>query len=289
LIIISIGRNGPAANVAVKHTEEKLGCEEQVVQVRCEGQVDMEVGHGIECEQSSTEPVTNKTGRPSSLVVPTTSASPRSSPASPSPKTILSRHWRNNGFNETPTSPQSELLVSPQTAENQLLVIESKISPSTRQPPTYQRKGVGAGGGSWLDLTKLQWEPKPVTIVPNKTPELKSKEKREQKRERKAARTLAIITGSFITSWLPFFILALVRPFCGDRCHYPALLTSVIGWLGYFNSLFNPIIYTIFNPDFRRAFHRIIFGKYRHRTHLRNQQNQGLSQSIDKTLNTSAT
>ena len=94
---------------------------------------------------------------------------------------------------------------------------------------------------------------------------LKAKEKREQKRERKAARTLAIITGSFITCWLPFFILALVRPFCGERCRYPPLLTSVIGWLGFFNSLLNPIIYTVFNPDFRQAFHKILFGKYRRR------------------------
>jgi len=54
-----------------------------------------------------------------------------------------------------------------------------------------------------------------------------------------------------------------VRPFCAERCYYPPLLVSVIGWLGYFNSLLNPVIYTVFNPDFRSAFRKILFGKYR--------------------------
>ena len=93
--------------------------------------------------------------------------------------------------------------------------------------------------------------------------ERRATKKREQTRERKAARTLGVITGTFVVCWLPFFILALVRPFCADRCHYPDLLVSVIGWLGYVNSLLNPVIYTVFNPDFRLAFRKILFGRYR--------------------------
>ena len=94
----------------------------------------------------------------------------------------------------------------------------------------------------------------------NLTREQRTKEKIEQKRERKAARTLAIVTGTFIICWLPFFIVATVRPFCHEpQCRYPTLVTSIIGWLGYINSLLNPVIYTIFNPDFRVAFHKILF------------------------------
>ena len=87
----------------------------------------------------------------------------------------------------------------------------------------------------------------------------------EQRRERKAARTLAVITGTFVLCWLPFFVVAVLRPFCGDHCYFPAPLISVIVWLGYVNSLLNPIIYTVFNADFRSAFRKILFGKYRSR------------------------
>ena len=87
------------------------------------------------------------------------------------------------------------------------------------------------------------------------------KEKLEMKRERKAARTLAIITGSFIICWLPFFIIALVGPI--NEVDVPGAVQSVVLWLGYLNSLLNPVIYTIFSPDFRNAFHKILFGKYK--------------------------
>jgi len=93
----------------------------------------------------------------------------------------------------------------------------------------------------------------------------------EQRRERKAARTLAVITGTFVLCWLPFFIIAILKPFCGDHCHYPAPLISVIVWLGYVNSMLNPVIYTVFNADFRSAFRKILFGKYR----SRRRQNHG--------------
>ncbi len=114
---------------------------------------------------------------------------------------------------------------------------------------------------SWLDLTKSYLQEGLKRNSPCRAK--KSREKIEVKRERKAARTLAIITGTFISCWLPFFILALLRPFCGEACPIPVGLISVIGWLGYFNSLLNPVIYTIFNPDFRSAFRKILFGKYR--------------------------
>ncbi|CAG7815637.1 unnamed protein product, partial [Allacma fusca] len=81
----------------------------------------------------------------------------------------------------------------------------------------------------------------------------------EAKRERKAAKTLAIITGAFIVCWLPFFVLALIQPFCSPDCLWGDVVTSIFAWLGYFNSTLNPILYTIFSPDFRRAFKKLLF------------------------------
>ncbi|XP_029986240.1 LOW QUALITY PROTEIN: 5-hydroxytryptamine receptor 1A-beta-like [Sphaeramia orbicularis] len=77
-------------------------------------------------------------------------------------------------------------------------------------------------------------------------------------RERKTVKTLGIIMGTFILCWLPFFIVALVKPFCPDSRFMPRWLEDVINWLGYSNSLLNPIIYAYFNKDFQSAFNKII-------------------------------
>ncbi|RLU26676.1 hypothetical protein DMN91_000473 [Ooceraea biroi] len=81
----------------------------------------------------------------------------------------------------------------------------------------------------------------------------------ESKRERKAAKTLVIITGAFVACWLPFFLAALTQAIC-QTCKPPELVASVFLWLGYFNSTLNPLIYTVFSPEFRQAFKRMLCG-----------------------------
>ncbi|XP_056284144.1 5-hydroxytryptamine receptor 1E [Pseudoliparis swirei] len=75
-------------------------------------------------------------------------------------------------------------------------------------------------------------------------------------RERKAARILGLILGAFIVCWLPFFLkevlvgLRVVRP-------SPAV-SDFLTWLGYVNSLVNPLLYTSFNDDFKAAFKKLL-------------------------------
>lgn len=86
-------------------------------------------------------------------------------------------------------------------------------------------------------------------------------------KERRAARTMAIIMGAFVVCWLPFFLMYVIFPFCGQCAeatnHH---IINGIVWLGYVNSTLNPVIYTVFNVDFRRAFKNLLTGKC-HRTH----------------------
>ncbi|OQR80223.1 5-hydroxytryptamine receptor 1-like [Tropilaelaps mercedesae] len=75
-------------------------------------------------------------------------------------------------------------------------------------------------------------------------------------RERKASITLGIIMSAFTVCWLPFFILAVLEPL--SKYDAPKELKSFALWLGYSNSMLNPIIYVTFHQDFRRAFKELL-------------------------------
>nr|QRN45453.1 tyramine receptor tyr1A [Carausius morosus] len=88
---------------------------------------------------------------------------------------------------------------------------------------------------------------------------IEEKQRISLSKERRAARTLGIIMGVFVVCWLPFFLMYVIIPFCPKRKCCPSdKLTNFITWLGYINSTLNPIIYTIFNLDFRRAFKQLL-------------------------------
>ncbi|NXE36174.1 5HT1B protein, partial [Ptilorrhoa leucosticta] len=87
---------------------------------------------------------------------------------------------------------------------------------------------------------------------------LLEKKKLTAARERKATKTLGIILGAFIVCWLPFFIISLVLPICKDACWFHMAIFDFFTWLGYLNSLINPVIYTMSNEDFKQAFHKLI-------------------------------
>ncbi|KAG5855447.1 hypothetical protein ANANG_G00049150 [Anguilla anguilla] len=85
------------------------------------------------------------------------------------------------------------------------------------------------------------------------------------KREQKAATTLGIVVGAFSVCWLPFFLLSTARPFiCGVECScIPFWVERTLLWLGYANSLINPLIYAFFNRDLRTTYRNLLRCKYR--------------------------
>ncbi|XP_063629726.1 alpha-2 adrenergic receptor isoform X1 [Cydia splendana] len=102
-------------------------------------------------------------------------------------------------------------------------------------------------------------ECEPALPKPHK-PRDPEREKRRlaRKKEKRATLILGLIMGSFIACWLPFFFLYILKAAC-RACEIPGICFAVAFWLGYMNSVLNPVIYTIFNKDFRRAFRRILF------------------------------
>lgn len=71
-------------------------------------------------------------------------------------------------------------------------------------------------------------------------------------REWKLARTILIIIVLFTICWTPFLSVNMCH--IHNICSPTISMINAIKWLHYFNSCCNPIIYGIFNKQFRRAF-----------------------------------
>ncbi|PAV83666.1 hypothetical protein WR25_21690 [Diploscapter pachys] len=74
--------------------------------------------------------------------------------------------------------------------------------------------------------------------------------------DQKARLTLGIIMGTFLICWLPFFLVNILRSWHPNSLNH--IFIMAVTWLGYANSAANPLIYSIFNRDFRRAFKKIL-------------------------------
>ena len=84
-----------------------------------------------------------------------------------------------------------------------------------------------------------------------------SQRKRYDQREVRATIRMAIIIACFCGCWLGFFVMYVVRAWC-TTCYISRQLEAFIFWLGYSNSSMNPILYAIFNEEFRRAFQKLL-------------------------------
>ncbi|XP_012227598.1 tyramine receptor 1 [Linepithema humile] len=108
---------------------------------------------------------------------------------------------------------------------------------------TSNRRGGGAGIAPGTSTTVYQF--------------IEERQRISLSKERRAARTLGVIMGVFVVCWLPFFLMYVIVPFCPACCPSDRMV-YFITWLGYVNSALNPLIYTIFNLDYRRAFRRLL-------------------------------
>ncbi|XP_063807624.1 alpha-2C adrenergic receptor [Pseudophryne corroboree] len=85
-----------------------------------------------------------------------------------------------------------------------------------------------------------------------------SRRKITQAREKRFTFVLAVVMGVFVVCWFPFFFSYSLYGICRESCAIPETLFKFFFWIGYCNSSLNPVIYTIFNQDFRRSFKKII-------------------------------
>ncbi|KAI4874048.1 hypothetical protein NFI96_000113 [Prochilodus magdalenae] len=122
------------------------------------------------------------------------------------------------------------------------------LNSSSNQEGHLNLGGSGGGGGSPLFMNSVK-----VKLADS----VLERKRLCAAREKKATKTLGIILGAFIVCWLPFFVVTLVMAICKD-CWFHPILFDFFTWLGYLNSLINPVIYTVFNDEFKQAFHKLI-------------------------------
>ncbi|KAM6975861.1 LOW QUALITY PROTEIN: alpha-2B adrenergic receptor [Tautogolabrus adspersus] len=99
-------------------------------------------------------------------------------------------------------------------------------------------------------------------LVPEETPTKQgtpiSRRKAMMNREKKFTFVLAVVMGVFVICWFPFFFTYSLQAVCPETCSIPNPLFKFFFWIGYCNSCLNPVIYTVFNNDFRKAIKRIL-------------------------------
>ncbi|XP_072494062.1 D(4) dopamine receptor [Notamacropus eugenii] len=128
-----------------------------------------------------------------------------------------------------------------------------------RRFPGPEPEGPGPAGYSpHGPIQTVSYPPQPQAL-PQALPSARAPRKRAKitGRERKAMRVLPVVVGAFLVCWTPFFVVHVTRALC-PACPIPRRLVSIVTWLGYVNSALNPVIYTVFNTEFRTFFRRAL-------------------------------
>ncbi|XP_066568667.1 alpha-2B adrenergic receptor [Amia ocellicauda] len=117
------------------------------------------------------------------------------------------------------------------------------------------KDGAGGAGGGGAVRTDVQWRSRraggagtSVTVRRGAT----------LNREKRFTFVLAVVIGVFVLCWFPFFFSYSLQAVCPCACSLPESLFKFFFWIGYCNSSLNPVIYTVFNKDFRQAFKKIL-------------------------------
>uniref|UniRef100_A0A8C8RLB0 Alpha-2A adrenergic receptor n=1 Tax=Pelusios castaneus TaxID=367368 RepID=A0A8C8RLB0_9SAUR len=143
--------------------------------------------------------------------------------------------------------------------ERELNGIDMEETSSSDHHETHQCRKQGRPQ-RYKGKTKLS-QIKPGDSLPRRAEEERnakvSRWRGRQNREKRFTFVLAVVIGVFVICWFPFFFTYTLTAVC-KSCFVPDTLFKFFFWFGYCNSSLNPVIYTIFNHDFRRAFKKIL-------------------------------
>ena len=107
---------------------------------------------------------------------------------------------------------------------------------------------------------------------------------------------VVLTTGSFILTWVPYFVASTMYVFCEKRatdentCKPLRLaIASPLAILGFMNSLLNPLIYAWWHKGFRKYVFTKIFGTKQNRNRLTKEKTSTSSTSTKTTRSSTST
>ncbi|XP_062372986.1 5-hydroxytryptamine (serotonin) receptor 2C, G protein-coupled-like 1 [Sardina pilchardus] len=194
-----------------------------------------------------TSPPSSSSGPPpgsaTSLPSVATSATSGGSGAAPSRRSSLNclRGAVSSGLSSRPSSTTP--------CSDTISIIPSSEAPSQLNSPAAGRDSGGGGGGSHGSSSCGGRRGMMQAI----------------KNERRASKVLGVVFFLFLVMWCPFFVTNVLFVLCHQSCSAPLLeeLLKVFVWVGYISSGVNPLVYTLFNKTYRRAFSRYLRCRYR--------------------------
>ncbi|XP_006816212.1 muscarinic acetylcholine receptor M4-like [Saccoglossus kowalevskii] len=76
--------------------------------------------------------------------------------------------------------------------------------------------------------------------------------------DKRAVMSFAILLGTFLVLWTPWFVIATLESVCEETCVMGDTLYYIASWLIYVNSMINPFIYVFRDAEFKRTISAIL-------------------------------
>ena len=153
-----------------------------------------------------------------------------------------------------PTSRFTETDKESQSDQEKVTLMRKKPN-HVRDSPNHSNK---TKDGASKEAKKTQFSTAIKTVNPFKRDRMRTSLRKFDKREQRATQRMGIIITCFAVCWLPFLFMYLIRSLCASCPELNPNVQAFFIWLGYANSGLNPILYTIFNDDFRNAFYKLV-------------------------------